>query len=147
MSYHVAEVTCCSCFSRLVLRKNIGAQFSLIKTTVISHKTFPKDCKFLLKQTFKMSDAKRIKLSVNFNSLPPEMVERILKLLNLMELCQARLICKRWREIIDKGNLVKDAAGNDLSRLPCTMITYWKKLNLTESCQNWRNSSLKGANY
>ena len=65
-----------------------------------------------------MTDAKRIKLSVNFNSLPPEMVERILKLLNLTDICQARLICKRWKEIIDKGNLVKDAAGKILSDLP-----------------------------
>ena len=65
-----------------------------------------------------MSNAKRIKLSVNFNNLPPEMVERILKLLHFMEICKARLICKRWKEIIDKGKLVKDAAGNDLSNLP-----------------------------
>ena len=65
-----------------------------------------------------MSDAKKIKLSVNINNLPPEMVERILKFLPFKEICQARLICKRWKEIIDKGNLVKDAAGNDLSRLP-----------------------------
>ena len=60
-----------------------------------------------------MSEAKKMKLSVNINNLPPEMVERILKLLGLTEICQARLICKRWKEIIDKGKLVKDAAGND----------------------------------
>ena len=65
-----------------------------------------------------MSDAKRIKLSVNFNGLPPEMVERILKLLPFKDICQTRLICKRWKEIIDKGNLVKDAAGNSLINLP-----------------------------
>ena len=65
-----------------------------------------------------MSAAKRMKLSVNFNNLPPEMVERILKLLPVKEICQARRICKRWKEIIDKGKLVKDAAGNDLSHLP-----------------------------
>ena len=72
-----------------------------------------------------MSDTKRMKLSVNFNSLPPEMVERILKLLNLMELCQARLICKIWKEIIDKGNLVKDAAGNFLSCLS-RMVSFFE---------------------
>ena len=63
-------------------------------------------------------DAKRIKLSVNFNHFPPEMVEGILKLLPFKDICQARLICKRWKEIIDKGNLVKDAAGKILSDLP-----------------------------
>ena len=64
-----------------------------------------------------MSDAKRMKLSANFNNLPPEMVQRILKLFNFEDICQARLICKRWKEIIDKGNLVKEAAGNILSTL------------------------------
>ena len=64
-----------------------------------------------------MSESKKIKLSVNFNNLPPEMVEIILKLLNFKELCNAQLICKRWKEIIDKGNLVKDAAGKILSNV------------------------------
>ena len=45
------------------------------------------------------------------NILPPEMVEKILKLLNLREICRAQLVCKRWKEIIDKGNLVKKASG------------------------------------
>ena len=58
-----------------------------------------------------MSDAKRIKLSVNFNNLPPEMVERILKLLHFTEICKARLICKRWKEIIDKSKLLENATG------------------------------------
>ena len=61
------------------------------------------------------SNAKEIKYSV---FLPPEMVEKILKILPLKEICQARRICKRWKEIIDKGKLVKDASGNDLSQLP-----------------------------
>ena len=75
-------------------------------------KGFPQ---FFLWETFKMSEAKRIKLSANFNNLPAEMVEKILKILPFKEICQARRICKRWKEIIDKGNLVKDAAGNILS--------------------------------
>ena len=58
-----------------------------------------------------MADAKRMKLSVSFNYLPPEMVEKILKLLNIKKICQARLICKQWNEIIDKGNLLKKASG------------------------------------
>ena len=58
-----------------------------------------------------MADAKRIKLSVSINNLPPEMVEKILKLLNMKKICQARLICKQWKEIIDKGNLLKKASG------------------------------------
>ena len=65
-----------------------------------------------------LSELQCIKLFVNFNNLPPEMVERILKILPFKEICQARRICKRWKEIIDKGKLVKDAAGNDLSHLP-----------------------------
>ena len=58
-----------------------------------------------------MADAKRMKLSVSFNNLPPEMVEKILKLLNIQKICQVRVICKQWKEIIDKGNLLKKVAG------------------------------------
>ena len=45
------------------------------------------------------------------NILPPEMVEKILKLLKLKEICQAQLVCKRWKDIIVEGNLVKKVAG------------------------------------
>ena len=45
------------------------------------------------------------------NILPPEMLEKILKLLKLKEICQAQLVCKRWKEIIVEGNLVKKVAG------------------------------------
>ena len=45
------------------------------------------------------------------NILPPEMVEKILKLLKLKEICQAQLVCKRWKDIIVKGDLVKKASG------------------------------------
>ena len=47
------------------------------------------------------------------NILPPEMVEKILKLLKLKEICQAQLVCKTWKEIIVKGNLVKKVAGKN----------------------------------
>ena len=45
------------------------------------------------------------------NILPPEMVEKILKLLNCKDLCQAKQVCRRWKEIIDMGNLKKKATG------------------------------------
>ena len=48
------------------------------------------------------------------NILPPEMVEKILKLLNLKEICHAQLVCKRRKDIIVKGNLVKKVAGKML---------------------------------
>ena len=46
------------------------------------------------------------------NTLPPEMVEKILEILSFKDICQAQLVCKRWKEIIDKSNLVKKASGN-----------------------------------
>ena len=55
--------------------------------------------------------AKKKKLSYVENILPPEMVEKILKLLNFKDICQAQLVCKRWKDIIVKGNLVKKVAG------------------------------------
>ena len=60
-----------------------------------------------------MPESKRIGFSVTHGILPPEMVEKILKLLNIKDLCQAQLICRRWKEIIDKGNLIKKASGKD----------------------------------
>ena len=43
--------------------------------------------------------------------LPPEMLEKILKLLNFKDICQANLVCKRWNEIIVKGKVLKKASG------------------------------------
>ena len=55
--------------------------------------------------------AKKRRLSDVENILPPEMVEKIFKFLNFKDICQAQLVCKRWKEIIVKGNLVKKVAG------------------------------------
>ena len=48
---------------------------------------------------------------IRSNNLPPEIVEKILRLLNYMDICQAQLICKRWKEIIHRGKLMKKASG------------------------------------
>ena len=60
--------------------------------------------------------AKKKRLSDVENILPPEMVEKILKLLNFKDICQAQLVCKRWKNIIVQGNLVKKVAGNMLEK-------------------------------
>ena len=52
-----------------------------------------------------------MELSLIHEILPPEMVEKILKLLNYKDLCQAKQVCRRWKEIIDMGNLKKKALG------------------------------------
>ena len=62
-----------------------------------------------------MVEAKNMRFSVIHDILPPEMVEKILKLLNIKDLCQAQLICRRWKEIIDKGNLIKKASGTNMN--------------------------------
>ena len=43
--------------------------------------------------------------------LPPEMLEKILKLLNFKDTCQANLVCKRWNEIIVKGEFLEKSSG------------------------------------
>ena len=58
-----------------------------------------------------MAEAKKKKLTPIHEILPPEMLEKVLKLLNYKDINQARLICRRWREIIFKGNLVNKASG------------------------------------
>ena len=60
-----------------------------------------------------MEEANKANMSLILCMLPPEMVEKILKLLKLKEICQAQLVCKRWNEIIIKGNLVKKVTGNN----------------------------------
>ena len=61
-----------------------------------------------------MERANKANMSLILNMLPPEMLEKILKLLKLKEICQAQLVCKRWNDIIIKGNLVKKVAGKML---------------------------------
>ena len=58
-----------------------------------------------------MVEANKIKYSVMENILPPEMVEKILKLLTFKDICRAQLTCKRWKEIIDQGNFMKKIKG------------------------------------
>ena len=58
-----------------------------------------------------MTEAKRLKLSTINDTLPPEMIEKILKFLNFNEICQAQLVCRRWKKIIDNGNLLIKASG------------------------------------
>ena len=61
-----------------------------------------------------MTEVKRMRLSAIQDILPPEMVEKILKLLNFKDICQTQLVCKRWKDIIVKGSLVKKVAGKML---------------------------------
>ena len=53
--------------------------------------------------------AKKIKLSGINNILPPEIVEKILKLITYNDIYQAKLTCRKWNEIIHKGSLMKRA--------------------------------------
>ena len=67
-----------------------------------------------------MEEANKTNMSLIFYMLPPEMLEKILNFLNYKEICQAKLISKRWKEIIDKGNILKKAAGKYLRHLAFT---------------------------
>ena len=58
-----------------------------------------------------MGGANKTNTCLIHNMLPPEVVEKILKLLNLKDTCQANLVCKRWNEIIVKGKVLKKASG------------------------------------
>ena len=61
-----------------------------------------------------MAETKRMNISAINDILPPEMVEKVFKLLNYEEINQARIICRKWREIIDNGKLVTKASGKIL---------------------------------
>ena len=72
--------------------------------------------------------AKKRRLSDIENILPPEMVEKILKLITCRDICQAKLVCKRWKNIIVKGNLVKKVAGKIM---PFTLFTTQLEISMT----------------
>ena len=55
--------------------------------------------------------SKKTRLSVIHNILPPEILDKVLKLLHYKDICKAQLVCRRWREIVDNGNLSKKALG------------------------------------
>ena len=57
---------------------------------------------------------KTMRLSVIHDILPPEILDNIFKFLNYKEICQAQLICRKWKEIIENGNLLKKASGRIL---------------------------------
>ena len=57
---------------------------------------------------------KKRRVSVVESILPPEMVEKILEILSFKDICQAQLVCKRWKDIIIEGNLVKKVTGKML---------------------------------
>ena len=58
-----------------------------------------------------MTEEKKKKLSTIATILPPEMLEKILKFFTYEEIYQAQLVCRRWKDIIAKGNLLKRVAG------------------------------------
>ena len=67
----------------------------------------------MLNQFSKISNGERKRMpdeQINI-VLPPEMLEKILKLLNFKDICRANLVCRRWNEIIVNGNVLKKSSG------------------------------------
>ena len=65
----------------------------------------------MLNQFSKISNDQRMPYDQINIILPPEMLEKILKLLNFKDICQANLVCKKWNEIIVNGKVLKKVAG------------------------------------
>ena len=65
----------------------------------------------LVHMWYKITHSKKMDYSITHAILPPEIVEKILKLLNYKDIYQSELVCRRWKKIIDKGNLMKIATG------------------------------------
>ena len=83
----------------------------------LQNKTSATSFSSLVHMCYEITESKKMKNSLIHEILPPEMVEKILKLLHYKEICQAQLVCRRWKEIIDMGNLKKKVTGNT-STLP-----------------------------
>ena len=63
---------------------------------------------------YKITESKKMELTTIHEILPTELVEKVFKLLNCKDICKAQLVCRRWKDIISKGNLVKKYAGEIL---------------------------------
>ena len=61
-----------------------------------------------------VSQEKKRRLSDINYILPPELLEKILELLNYKDICQTQLVFKRWNEVIGKGSLLTKASGKML---------------------------------
>ena len=46
---------------------------------------------------------------LSINKLPPEMLKKILGMLDIKSLCFARRTCKHWKQIIDNCNIMEKA--------------------------------------
>ena len=78
-----------------------------------------------------MEEANKTNTSLILYMLPPEMLEKVVNFLNFKEICQAKLISRRWKEIIDQGNLLKKAAGNTFpisNSLVSYLLTFEKEI-------------------
>ena len=94
-----------------------------------------------------MAEAKKMKFCVIPNILPAEIIEKILTLLSLKDIYKARLICRRWKEIIEKGIILKKSCGRipEIFQLDnsCTIIAggneiYKAKYIVSESVSGTR---------
>ena len=70
-----------------------------------------------------MEEANKTNTSIILYMLPPEMLEKILNFLTYNEICQAKLISRRWKEIIDKGNVLKKAADKTFP-ISISLVSY-----------------------
>ena len=58
-----------------------------------------------------MTEEKKMTFTTNVTILPPEIIEKVLKFFTYEKIYQAQLVCRRWKDIIAKGNLLKRVAG------------------------------------
>ena len=99
------------------LNLKINYPISLIKTLLGFTLTFYIFWYYQINKSFKMNVTRNTKHSSLIEMLPPEILEKIFKLLNHIDIRHAKLMCKRWKEIIDNGNLVKKALGKIIQSL------------------------------
>ena len=82
---------------------------------------------------YKIIESKKMELSIIHEILPPEIVEKILKLLDYSDIYQAQLVCRRWKKIIDLGNLAKKSHGKCLKNTFFCIEIWMKSWFLNQS--------------
>ena len=108
----------CNC--DLISRSNLGFLFDVTNSIIdaikiliicLQNKTPVTSFPSFVHMCYKITESKKMELSLIHEILPPEMIEKILKFLNCKDIYKSQMVCRRWKEIIDLGNLKKKATS------------------------------------
>ena len=109
----------CSDLPKEISKAKVKEIFEILKTQERPDLTQELEKLLLFKtngnEGLKIAEKEKTALSLVNQALPTEMLKKILENLDIKSLCYAKQTCKRWKEIIEKFELSKQASSKFLS--------------------------------